>query len=206
MLTSRTPRAGSRGIVLVLVLAMLGLLALVGVTFATYAGQSRITNKEFMLSLLPAAGRRADRFRAGAVDHRHQRHPLGDPRAQHGARHVRQRCDRQFVSVVQPDDRAAVFDHGVSQPNGTYYTLTTNIASNDPSFFGYNFTRWVMTVTYRAGRWRRGRGWSTRPSRCWSTADTTRQSNARGRSWSASTTSTAGGAAGTACAGPAGAE
>ena len=51
MLTSRSARADSRGIVLVLVLAMLGLLALVGVTFATYAQQSRITNKEFMLSI-----------------------------------------------------------------------------------------------------------------------------------------------------------
>ena len=31
-----------RGIVLVLVLAMLGLLALIGVTFATFSGQARI--------------------------------------------------------------------------------------------------------------------------------------------------------------------
>ena len=51
MLTSRSPRTERRGIVLVLVLAMLGLLALVGVTFATYAAQSKISNKGFMLSL-----------------------------------------------------------------------------------------------------------------------------------------------------------
>jgi len=45
MMTSRAMRARAerRGIVLVLVLAMLGLLALVAVTFATYAGQSKIT-------------------------------------------------------------------------------------------------------------------------------------------------------------------
>ncbi len=51
MLTSRSPGVERRGIVLVLVLAMLGLLALVGVTFATYAAQSKISNKGFMLSL-----------------------------------------------------------------------------------------------------------------------------------------------------------
>src|ERR1700677_4491209 len=52
MLTSSAKRGGERrGIVLVLVLAMLGLLALVGVTFATYAAQSKINNKQFMLSL-----------------------------------------------------------------------------------------------------------------------------------------------------------
>ena len=41
-----------RGIVLVLVLAMLGLLALIGVTFATFSGQARINNRNYQQSLL----------------------------------------------------------------------------------------------------------------------------------------------------------
>ncbi len=45
-----------RGIVLVLVLAMLGLLALIGVTFATFAGQSRINSRNFAQSLHPSPG------------------------------------------------------------------------------------------------------------------------------------------------------
>ncbi len=38
----RHHKRARRGIVLVLVLAMLGLLALIGVTFATFSGQSKI--------------------------------------------------------------------------------------------------------------------------------------------------------------------
>ena len=52
MLAKRLSRPERRGIVLVLVLAMLGLLALIGVTFATYSGQSRINNRNYQLSLL----------------------------------------------------------------------------------------------------------------------------------------------------------
>ncbi len=45
--TSHGPRARRRGIVLVLVLGMLGLMALIGVTFATFAGQSLINSRNF---------------------------------------------------------------------------------------------------------------------------------------------------------------
>ena len=41
-----------RGIVLVLVLAMLGLLALIGVTFATFSGQARINARNFAQSVI----------------------------------------------------------------------------------------------------------------------------------------------------------
>ena len=43
----RNQPSGRRGIVLVLVLAMLGLLALIGVTFATFSGQARINARNF---------------------------------------------------------------------------------------------------------------------------------------------------------------
>ena len=41
-----------RGIVLILVLAMLGLLALIGVTFATFSGQARLNARNFAQSVL----------------------------------------------------------------------------------------------------------------------------------------------------------
>ena len=41
-------RARRRGIVLVLILGMLGLLALIGVTFATLSGQARISARNFL--------------------------------------------------------------------------------------------------------------------------------------------------------------
>ncbi len=45
--SSLDSRARRRGIVLVLVLGMLGLMALIGVTFATFAGQSLINSRNF---------------------------------------------------------------------------------------------------------------------------------------------------------------
>src|ERR1700761_3960001 len=49
---TRNHTRARRGIVLVLVLAMLGLLALIGVTFATFSGQSRINARNFAQSLI----------------------------------------------------------------------------------------------------------------------------------------------------------
>ncbi len=43
-----------------------------------------------------------------------------------------------IVSVTQPNP--------LGQP--TLYNLTTNIQSNDSAFFGYNFTRWIMQMSY----------------------------------------------------------
>ena len=37
---------------------------------------------------------------------------------------------------------------GVTAGTGTLYNLTTNIPANDPAFYGYNFTRWTLRVTY----------------------------------------------------------
>ena len=49
---TRDPARVRRGIALVLVLAMLGLLALIGVTFATFSGQARINARNFAQSVI----------------------------------------------------------------------------------------------------------------------------------------------------------
>ena len=52
MLASTRPnQRGRRGIVLVLVLGMLALMALIGITFATFSGQSRISARNFAQSM-----------------------------------------------------------------------------------------------------------------------------------------------------------
>ena len=48
-ITRLSKKAQRRGVVLILVLGMLGLLALIGVTFAIFAGQARIGARNFML-------------------------------------------------------------------------------------------------------------------------------------------------------------
>jgi hypothetical protein len=50
MITGSRREQRSRGIVLVLVLAMLGLLALIGITFATFSGQARVATRNFLQS------------------------------------------------------------------------------------------------------------------------------------------------------------
>ena len=54
MLASTRPNQGKRerrGIILVLVLGMLALMALIGITFATFSGQSRISARNFFQSM-----------------------------------------------------------------------------------------------------------------------------------------------------------
>ncbi len=110
LVVTRHHTRARRGVVLILVLAMLGLLALIGVTFATFSGQARINARQLRAVSHDAAGRRADGLRPPAVDQRHQRPPLGDPRPQPGARHVRQRRVQQRLSRGQPAHRPAFAD------------------------------------------------------------------------------------------------
>ena len=53
-------RGTRRGVVLILVLGMLGLMALIGVMFATYSGQAEINARNFSLA--------QDRPRPGGAD------------------------------------------------------------------------------------------------------------------------------------------
>ncbi len=152
MLTSRSPQAERPGIVLVLVLAMLGLLALVGVTFATYAAQSRINNKQFMLSLFqPQADELIDfglsqlitdtnDIRSVIRGHSLARDMFGNDATNNSLLGFSPSTGQVFsiVSVTQPNP--------LGQP--TVFSLTTNIQSNDSSFFGYHFLRWALQLTY----------------------------------------------------------
>ncbi len=47
-----------------------------------------------------------------------------------------------------PASQAQFSITGAASLGGNQYLLTTNIAQNDPSFFGFNFTRWIMRVAY----------------------------------------------------------
>ncbi len=53
---------------------------------------------------------------------------------------------------VAPNNDPYFYITGITQvgTTTTQYQLTTNIPSNDPTFYGYNFTRWNMRVSYLA--------------------------------------------------------
>ncbi len=149
MMTTRASRVGQRrGIVLVLVLAMLGLMALVGVTFATYAAQSRISNKQFMLSLFqPQADELMDFGLAQLIT---DTNDIRSVIRGHSMARDMFGNDASFNALLglSPTTGAAFSIGTVTQVTGTtQYTLTTNIGSNDSAFFGYNFSRWVMQLT-----------------------------------------------------------
>ena len=127
---------------------MLGLLALVAVTFASYAGQSRINNRIFMQSLFqPQADELIDfglaqlitdtnDIRSAIRGHSMARDMFGND------------ATGNALLSYSPNTGLPFSITGVGTPTGTLYTLTTNILSNDTSFYGYNFTRWIMRISY----------------------------------------------------------
>ena len=147
MLASRISRNQRRGIVLVLVLAMLGLLALIGVTFATFSGQSRINSRNNLCRLLEPQDDELMDFALSQLIN-----DTGDPRSViRGHSLARDMYGNdgygQRLSAIQPHDRRTVLHHRhrLHRPRSgstgnPLYQLTTNIASNDPNFYGYNFT------------------------------------------------------------------
>src|SRR5262245_43926013 len=147
MLTSSRMRARRRGIVLVLVLAMLGLLALVGVTFATLSSQSRINAKNYVQSLLkPQDDELMDFALAQLIN------DTSDPRSViRGHSLARDMYGNDAFAngylVLNPSNGLAFYITDAAAA-GVNYTVTTNIASNDPNFYGTNFTRWVMRVSH----------------------------------------------------------
>ena len=70
--TARSRRRNRRGVVLVLILAMLGLMAVLGVTFATFSGQTQVSGRYYV----QAAANESRRDRIVCLRYRpaHQRH------------------------------------------------------------------------------------------------------------------------------------
>jgi hypothetical protein len=150
MLPNTRSRPERRGIVLVLVLAMLGLLALIGVTFATFAGQSRINNRNYMQSVLQPqpdelidyalsqlVGDTSD-IRSAIRGHSLARDMFGNDAGNNGY-------------VASSPYSGSFHITNITQTtfgNSPAYALTTDIFSADQSMYGYNFTRWIMQVGY----------------------------------------------------------
>jgi hypothetical protein len=151
MLASRIARLERQGIVLVLVLAMLGLLALIGVTFATFSSQARINARNYAQSMLePQDDELMDFALAQLIN------DTGDPRSViHGHSLARDMygndANNNGYLTYYVTNNTSFYITGVAQStfNGALaYQLTTNIIAGDANYFGYNFTRWLMRVSY----------------------------------------------------------
>ena len=152
---SRRNHRNRRGVVLILILGILALMAVIGVTFATFSGQSRISARNFAQSvnqpqrdelmdfaLAQLISDTADRTSA-IRGHSMARDMYGNDAANNG--YLTSRPD----GVPKPPFTDPYFYiTGVSAGTGTLHNLTTNIPAGDPAFYGYNFTRWTMRVTF----------------------------------------------------------
>jgi large repetitive protein len=161
MLTARiSSQTRRRGIVLVLVLAMLGLLALVGITFATFAQQARINNRNYMLSILqPQADELFDfalqqlisdtnDMRSVIRGHSLARDMFGND-SFGGALLTASPLTGAF-SVTGVAAANLGNNTTVANATGGVYNLTTNISTADPNLYGYNFTRWILRLSFNA--------------------------------------------------------
>src|SRR5271157_5874298 len=158
MLASTRPNQDKRerrGIVLVLILGVLALMAVIGVTFATFSGQSRISARNFFQSMnQPQRDELMDYalsqlicdtpdIRSSIRGHSLARDMYGNDANFNG--YLASRPDGAFMP---PGTDPYFYITGVTAGTGTLYLLTTNIPANDPGFYGYNFTRWTLRVTY----------------------------------------------------------
>ncbi|WP_435017121.1 hypothetical protein TA3x_004714 [Tundrisphaera sp. TA3] len=161
--SSLGPRARRRGIVLVLILGMLGLVALIGVTFATFAGQSLKSSRDFMQGVArPSAEVLMDYALAQLINDTSnplsaiRGHSLlrdmygndsvfrgGDPTVS-AAGAIRGHLDQVYLNGTATPLTLTGSAVSTEAPFYNQIQYTTNIPTNG-QYFGLNFTRWILT-------------------------------------------------------------
>jgi len=141
---------------LVLILGVLALMAVIGVTFATFSGQSRISARGFAQSVIqPQRDELMDfalaqlisdtsDIRSAIRGHSMARDMYGNDGNFNG--YVAARPGGAGPS--SPYNYYYLQIQSVTSLGGTLYSLTTNIPANDPAFYGYLFTRWLLRISY----------------------------------------------------------
>ena len=148
---SRHHKRVRRGIVLVLVLAMLGLLALIGVTFATFSGQARINARNFAQSVLAPQDDELMDFAlsqlitdTGDVRSALRGHSLA--RDMYG-----NDANANGYLTANPASGGSLLFTNIQQVSGTsFYDVQTNIPipAHASSMYGFNFKHWIIRISY----------------------------------------------------------
>jgi hypothetical protein len=172
MLARREKTTGRRrGVVLILILGMLGLMALIGVTFAAFAGQAQVGSRNFAAGVASAnAEQMMDYALAQLINDTNnplsalRGHSLG--RDMYGNDSVMRNSGGQNNSTVKNymaalPDGSPMFFTGVgtyptSGPNPTLFgrdQFTTNIPTGYslPQLYGLNFSNWSVSISDPAG-------------------------------------------------------
>ncbi len=147
----RHHKRARRGIVLVLVLAMLGLLALIGVTFATFSGQSKINARNFAQSVIQPQDDELMDFALSQLIT-----DTGDPRSViRGHSLARDMYGNDagtngYLTSNPATGGPLLFTNVQQYNNSAIYDVLTNlpIPTVYPGMYGYNFTRWIVRLSY----------------------------------------------------------
>ena len=159
------PRARRRGIVLILVLGMLGLVALIGVTFATFAGQSLKSSRDFMQGInRPSSEALMDYALAQLINdtsnslsalrgHSILRDMYGNDSVFRGtnpslsaAAATHGHLDRVYIGGVPTQlqiTNGVTYNTNAGTPFYNQSQFTTNIPTGG-QYYGLNFTRWII--------------------------------------------------------------
>jgi len=152
--TNRARLQERRGIALILILGMLGLLAFIGVTFATISGQARVGARNYAQSVMrpqPAALMEyalsqligdTDDVRSAIRGHSMARDAYGNDAYNNG--YLPQSASFSAATAL-PLDSTVTTPAGLSLA-GTIQCVTTMPASTSGSlaFYGFDFTRWLV--------------------------------------------------------------
>jgi len=131
---------------------MLGLLALIGVTFATFSGQARINARNFSQSLIQPQDDELMDFALSQLIN-----DTGDPRSVIRGHSLARDMyggdanNNRFLALNPATGTPlgiSSFATVSSSGNAAFVNITTNIPTNSAAFYGYQFTRWIMRVSY----------------------------------------------------------
>ena len=155
--TTKPRQARARGVVLILILGVLALMAIIGVTFATFSGQSRISARNFAQSLnRPLQGELMDfalsqligdtsDVRSAIRGHSLARDMYGNDAANNGYLTSRP----GGAGTTAPYNYSQFYIRKFQQVGtSNLFDMQTNLALNDSALYGYNFTRWVLRLGY----------------------------------------------------------
>src|SRR4051794_4193453 len=142
-----------RGVVLVLILAMLGLLALIGVTFATFSGQAQVGARYYAESLaFPSSDEVMDFALSNLImdsnnpgsairGHSLARDAYGTDGAFNGYL-TTELATNSTLQIVNSQIDTTSLD---PRARG-HLQLVTNIPAKSPYYLGFNFDRWVVRL------------------------------------------------------------
>ncbi|MEO6811363.1 MAG: hypothetical protein ABI353_19815, partial [Isosphaeraceae bacterium] len=152
-----------RGIVLVLILGMLGLLALIGVTFASFAGQSQISSRHYAEALaFPDSDQVMDYALSQLINDTDN---PGSALRGHSLKRDMYGADALFNGALNalPSSGNPLSVSGSTKTTDSdgnvYYTITTNIptpsntanAQDLPAYYGTNLIGWTLRLQPLSG-------------------------------------------------------